>query len=247
MPLVETADVFVAAGIPKERVFVSGLCIEPALAERAEAAYGKRLERLAGAEPLCGAYFSSGAEPRRHVEMITTAALSTVSQGDRAILFARRAGRLAEAVKRTFDEVRQGLDIVVDPLDIPARMHDAALCLYDDRRELNEFTARLFDRFDYYVAPSHERTCWALGLGLPTFIVEPPIGSFAPLNRDYLLEQQVARSVSDMEVAARFGPELRRARESGGLTAMAQACWGRYEIRGFDNIAGLLRVGGSEH
>jgi hypothetical protein len=240
VPLPETADRFIAAGLQKERLFVSGLCIERGLVERAEAAYAARQERVAGGEPLCGAYFSSGAEPRFHVETIATAAFSTAREGDRVILFGRRAGRLAQAVKQKFDEAHQGLDINVDPLDLPARMHDAALCLYDDRRELNEFTARLFNRFDYFVAPSHERTAWALGLGLPGFIVEPPIGSFAPLNRQFLLDRQVARSLSDLEVAARFGSELRRTRESGGLAAMAQAGWGRYEVRGFENIAGAL-------
>ena len=31
-------------------------------------------------------------------------------------------------------------------------------------------TSALFDHFDFFMAPSHERTCWAFGLGLPMFI-----------------------------------------------------------------------------
>jgi hypothetical protein len=203
---------------------VSGLCIEPALVVQAEVAFHARLDRLAGSAPLCGAFFSSGAEPRAHVESLAAVATSVVSTGGRVLIFARRAGALAARLAETLGEEPR-----------------ATLCLYDGRQELNEFTQRSFGDFDYFVAPSHERTHWALGLGLPMFVVGPSIGSFAPLNREVLLANGVARVVADRRAASELDGTLETLRRSGELSAMAQAGWDRFDTRGFSNIAEMLQ------
>jgi hypothetical protein len=232
VPTAATADAFISAGIAAESLFVSGLCIEPALVGQAESAFNTRLDRLAGSGPLCGAFFSSGAEPRAHVELLVAAARSAVAAGGRALVFARRDGALM---------TRLGGALTVHPPEPRGEAREViALCLYDGRRELNELTARSFGDFDYFVAPAHERAHWALGLGLPTFVVEPSVGSFAPLNRELLLAAGVAGKIYDLDAAASFGELLCMRHRTGELRAMAESGWGRFDTQGFQNIAEML-------
>ncbi|HSG80730.1 MAG TPA: hypothetical protein VLC48_00660 [Gemmatimonadota bacterium] len=240
VPLPQTADVFLAAGFDASQLFVSGLCIEPALVAQAEGAFAVRAERLAGNEPLCGGYFSSGAEPRPHVESLARAAASAVAAGGHAVIVARRSGQLASQVTRHFAAGACELQTLIDPLDLPPDLPPALLCIYDDRRELNEYTARLFGRFDYFVSPAHERSHWALGVGLPMFVTEPVIGSYASANREFVLAASVAEVIPDPQAATRHGDRLGELRRTEGLQAMARAGWGRHEIRGFANIAEML-------
>jgi hypothetical protein len=224
VPTGATADAFVAAGIEAESLFVSGLCIEPGLVAQADGAFSSRLERLSGSDPLCGAFFSSGAEPRAHVEALAAAAASVVSAGGRALVFARRGGALAGRLAQT-----------------PGAEPRPTQILHDGRLELNELTRTWFGDFDYLVAPSHERTHWALGLGLPMFIVGPSVGSFAPLNREALLAGGVARDLEDKRAASVIYAALENLRRRGALQAMAEAGWGRFDTRGFHNIAEMLQ------
>jgi hypothetical protein len=241
VPLAQTADVFAARGFDSKAIFVSGLCIEPALASRAEPSFHTRIGRLSGADPLCGAFFSSGAEPREHVSKLAAAAAAAVGAGGRAVIFARRAGPFAAVAVGSFSRAKLELGVVDAGADLPGDAADAIMCLYGQRRELNELTARTFDAFDYVVAPAHERTHWALGLGLPMFVVEPAIGSYAPLNREALLAATVGRTVADRGAAARFGETLAALRRAGDLRGMAEAGWGRFETRGFHNISEFLQ------
>jgi len=241
VPLPQTADEFISRGFAKERLFVSGLCIEPALVKEAEGAFSARLERLSSSESLCGAFISSGAEPREHVAGLCAAALSAVAAGGRALIFARRSGSLAAEASREFAEKRQTLESVRTPSDLPGGMSRSLLCLYDERWELDEFTAKLFAELDYFVSPSHERTNWALSLGLPMFVVDPALGSFSPLNRQVLLDYSVARVIPDRSEAALFGATLTTLKRNGELRRMAEVCWGRFDMGGFENIAEMLQ------
>jgi len=132
-------------------------------------------------------------------------------------------------------------------LTITARDRDAAespsqtrLCLYSKRSELNQLTARFFAEFDYFVAPAHERTNWALGIGLPMYVVDPTHGSFAPLNRGFLLNAGVAVPLRNVTEAALLAETIEVQRRSGRLQEMADAGWRRYDIVGFQNIAEML-------
>jgi hypothetical protein len=241
VPLSSTANTFVSAGLPSSNVFVSGLCIEPALVDLAERAWEKRRDRIAASGPLCGAFFSSGAEPREHVERLTAAAASAVASGGRVIAFARRSGRLAASLARRFEEMGRDLDSLGVADELPDREFGALMCLFDDRRQLDGLTARLFDRFDYFVAPSHERSNWALGLGLPMFVVDPPLGSFSPLNREFVLAASVTATLAGRAESLDFGAKLGELHARGGLAEMARAGWGRFDIRGFVNIAQFLQ------
>jgi len=97
------------------------------------------------------------------------------------------------------------------------------------------------------VAPPHERSNWALGLGLPLFMLGPDRGSFAPLNRTLLLEAEVAKPIESGSGSA-FNQLLSRCRQSGDLETMARAGWQHYPIDGFARIAEWLQqtCGGRE-
>lgn len=241
VPFEETADSFVRAGFRKEQICLSGLCIEPALVSQAECALSERIARLSGLAPLTGAFFSSGAEPLVHVNSIVNAAVSAVACGGRGLVFARHSGTLHKHARRRFDA--SGYDLAKATNNLSEHEIESAralLCLYDDRRQLNDLTARFFPLFDYFVAPSHERTNWALGLGLPMFVVDPPLGSYAPLNRQILVKHGVARIICDEEDALHFGEDVGLRQKSGELQEMAEASWQQYAIDGFAKIAELL-------
>jgi len=240
VPTAEIAQVFKKAGYEEQAVFVSGLCIEPALVKIAGDCYEARLKRLTGQEPLTGAFFSSGAEPKMHIKKLAAAAVSAVHYGGQAVIFARYEGCLARETEKLFKRNQLILPILDTGSLIPSELPPALLVTYRTRREENIFTAKLFKYFDYFVAPAHERTNWALGLGLPVMIVEPAIGPFAPLNREKLLQSGVAELLKDEDQALMFGLTINRLRRENRLLERARAGWGNFDIKGFDNIAGFL-------
>jgi hypothetical protein len=187
-------------------------------------------------ERLTGAFFSSGAEPTSHIRQIVGAAQSVVNAKQRAIIFARRGGELELLATRCFSNPGELLVMDVSSA-IPAESPPVTLVITSNRREEYALTARLFPSFDYFVAPAHERTNWAAGLGLPMFIVGPDIGPFAPLNRELALSLGVAESLSD---ETEFGEALNRSRGEGRLQEMADAGWRKRAINGFEVIADWL-------
>lgn len=240
VPTAGTARPFIESGYNSDDVVVSGLCIEPSLVRQARDAFTARLERISGNNPLVGAFFSSGAEPRQHVEKLVLAAASVVAHGGKVILFAQKDRTFAKKAANHF--VSNGVEFTnVDSHGfIPTDLPPVLIVQHASRREENLFTARLLVMFDYFVAPSHERTNWALGLGLPMFIVGPPIGPFAPLNRDRLVEAAVAEQIESDSAASEFGLRLNHLRSGGKFAEMAKAGWGKLNIHGFDNIAEFL-------
>lgn len=240
VPTNEAADAFVAGGYDRSSVVVTGLCVEPALVRQAPEALELRLQRIKSREALTGAFFSSGAEPSDHVRTIVQSAISSISRGKRALIFAKSGGKLAEAALGAL--VRAGVEFeIVDrrgqaPRDLP----EALLVLHSNRREENALTARFFPLCDFFVAPAHERTNWALGLGWPMFVVGPEKGSFAPLNCDILMACGVARYLDGPDASRGFGLTLDTVQSDGTLIEMARAGWGRFAIDGFDRIVDHL-------
>ncbi|RME21746.1 MAG: hypothetical protein D6800_11740 [Candidatus Zixiibacteriota bacterium] len=239
VPTEETAEVFHRAGYSVAQVLVTGLCVEPVLVRRAEDMFNHRMRRLQSEQPLTGAFFSSGAEPKKHLELILRAVASVLNSGGRAIIFARKDGSLHRKVSRHLSRsLASGVvgDIHTPlPLDVPPLM----LILFANRREEDALTVQLFDRFDYYVGPSHERTNWGVGLGLPMFITTPCIGPFAPLNLQLIANQGVGLAM-DAQLATLFGREIKSLKRQGTLADMARAGFGRYPIDGFKTIADFL-------
>ena len=240
VPTTAVAERFAAIGYSAEQIVISGLCIEPAIVRQAADAFTARIDRISGNGPLTGAFFSSGAEPKDHVDRLVAAAVAAASLEHRVIIFAQRGRTVAQ---RMIAALRQQ-QILFAQIDaskiIPPDPPPVLLVEHQNRREETILSGRLFPEFDYVVAPAHERTNWAIGLGLPMFILDPPKGSFAPLNRQFLLDHQVAISLSSMNHAASFGVRLDTLRNRGTLLAMARSGWRRYDISGFDTIASFL-------
>jgi hypothetical protein len=240
VPTEKTAEPFIHSGYEQKQVISTGLCIEPSLVRQAQDAFATRRERIGGKTPLVGAFFSSGAEPRHHIGKLVQAAVSAIEHGGKAILFTQKGGSFARAAAKYFEDSAIEFSEADSRQLIPADLPPALIVQHASRREENLLTAQLFPVFDYFAAPSHERTNWALGLGLPMFIVGPTIGPFAPLNRDHLLHAGVAGQIESNLEATDFGSNLQRLRSTGRLDEMSDAGWDKLDIRGFDNIAQFL-------
>ncbi len=240
VPTDDVAQSFARGGYSSDQLCVSGLCIEPPLVRQAEDAFAIRKERLKGNAPLTGAFFSSGSEPKKHIDQLVTGAKSVVGEGGNAIVFAKRGGRLA----RTLDSVKKQLvyqQLTIDTTSLVSTIQPALFVVeYDNRYEENTMTAKLFPEFDYFVAPAHERSNWAVGLGLPMFIVGPCYGPFAPLNCDLLLQKGVAFLVQESHEVQSMGRWVDRMRNDERLLDMAQGGWGKVKIDGFARIAYFL-------
>jgi hypothetical protein len=217
VPREDTAAAFVRGGCRPERVLVTGICVENDLVEAAEAMAAVRRRRIASGDPLTVAFFSSGAEPPGHVAAIAAAAAAVGRSPHRGIVFAARGGRLERAV------AGDALEIV----------------RFGDRAELDRVTVARFDSFDAVVSPPHERSHWAVGLGVPFFLVGPDIVPFAPRNRELLLAAGVAASLDGVAGAARLPALLDDLRAGGVLLRMSQAGGGA-PVDGFRRAAGLL-------
>lgn len=239
VPSDKIADSFQKIGYRTESILVTGLCVEPFLARKADELYVARRERISGGEQLTGGFFSSGAEPTAHLRQLVIAAASEVTEGGKVILFARKGGRLASLARQLLTSA--GLDPVMfdDTVSLPHDLPSASVILFDNRREEEAFTTQLFERFDYVVAPSHERSNWAMGMGLPMFILTPAIGPFAPLNLRLLIEQGVGVPLDNSSVSI-FGQLLRRARKNDELLAMCEAGYGKHPVNGFQIAANYL-------
>lgn len=224
VPLQESAVPFITAGYKEEQVIVTDLCIEPKLADISMQSFENRIKRFAGDGKLTGAFFSSGAEPNPHLEKLIEAAISVAKSGGNAIVLAQNKGKLFKGLSRIVGGMGRGIK----------------LFSFESREELDRITAELFPSFDYLVAPSHERTNWALGLGLPIFILDPAIGPFAPLNRAALLRSGTAETITSNDDAAGFANRLETLKESGKLAQMAMAGWGKHPNLGFQTIADFL-------
>jgi len=240
VPTEQVAQAFFEAGYDRSQLIVSGLCIEPLLVSRADEVYGLRSGRLQASSPLTGLFVSSGAEPKEHVSRIISSITSSISAGATPLVLARKGGRLEReviAVGRSRDiDVR-----VMRPGESADRTQSGCLLgLFESRVEEAMLATQWFDRLDFLVAPPHERTNWAIGLGLPMFALTPTIGPFAPLNLSLLLDSGTTMAIESDSQAARFGELLTELHRSGRLVDMARRGWGQHEINGFAQIAEFL-------
>jgi hypothetical protein len=107
----------------------------------------------------------------------------------------------------------------------------------DSRRAGTAAAVRIIPEADAFVAPSHERTNWALGLGLPMFVLFPMIGTHAEANYRLAFDNGVASPLQSADDARNLAPVLQKLRASGALTNMARLGFGRFEINGAERIA----------
>lgn len=236
VPTGQAADAMIKGGINHSQIHVTGLCIEPWAVQSAEADVESRLIRLRGSDALTGGFFSSGAEPSAHIERLVRAAVSAVQHGGCAHLFARENGRFMSLAAQLCKVA--GLDYVLNPENgCHAKIN---IWTYRSRQDIDGTTQRFFRELDYFCAPAHERVNWAMGLGLPMFVAEPSIGTFAPLNAALVESAGIAKRIGTTYEAQMFGQQLLSLQKSGELAAMAEK--GRnHNISGFSNAADFLK------
>lgn len=240
VPTEEAATAFTDFGYDRNDVIITGLCIEPDLVRQAESAYPARLARINGQERLTGLLVSSGAEPKPHIRKLIKAAISIVTSGGRAIVLARKEGRLSYQMQSAAHNIGIVPTVVDSKTPIPSEFEGCLLIEFANRREENLLTAAIFSQIDYFISPAHERVNWALGLGLPLFSLSPFVGPFAPLNQELVTRAGVAESLFDDNSAERFDVSIKELRQSGRLTEMAEKGWGVYNINGFAHCADFL-------
>ncbi len=228
VPLESCMKSFLRAGINEKTIFVTGLCIEPEIANRAESSYLARVERMKSAPINTGGFFSSGAEPPLHIDKIIRAVQSLHETENRAIIFCRRGGRLEKETGRLRYLVKYDRHDLPEDEKIIFEKGNIVLVSSTSLIEENQLTSRLFRLLDYFVAPSHERTSWAVGLGIPMFILHPVIGPFSPLNRQFLLDNKVADDLDTAVKADKFAGILEQLFGNGTMPEMATNGFGKY-------------------
>ncbi len=232
VPLESTASRLQALGVKREALCVTGLVIEPELISQAEHAFMNRLDHYRSARPLTIGFFTSGAYPKPHVDRMLAGAKSCWETGHRPIVFAGRDLKRTKYLARKLQE----LDVPVIPVKYLFSGQPIFITAPDRRKE-TALTAEIFSQLDVMVAACHERTNWAIGLGLPMFALMPNIGPFAPMNYGFAFKQGVCLPLGD---ASHLGSDITRFQKDHELEQMASKGFGKYPINGAEEISRFL-------
>jgi hypothetical protein len=237
VPLKETGDKLVSLGADPDSIVVCGLLIEPQLVKNAEKAFNLRLERINSSKPLTIGFFTSGAYPREHLRKILVGVKSVVDNNMKAIIF---TGTNIHKFKWFNKKVKRwGKKMALDDREFLKIEDDweVKLIYRKTRQAETEKTADLVPSLDLFVAPSHERTNWAVGLGLPMFVLFPLIGTFSPQNFNFAQRQGVCYPIDSMEKAQNLGKIISELRESKKLIDMVKKGFGIHQINGSEVAA----------
>lgn len=229
VPLAETRNRLITAGVDGSSIIVTGLIIEPDFVEDAEETYQSRIKRLQSDIPLTVGFFTSGAYPRAHMEKVVAGVNSVIEHNMKAVVFCG----ISQKMYRWLRTRIKGSSVVDDREGecIPEDW-DVRLVTRRNRQTETRRTADFLPEMDALVAASHERTNWAVGLGIPFFVVFPLIGTFAPLNFEFADTQGVAYPLKSRHEASLLGALIKRLRGNGRLLRMAQHGFGTHNIDG---------------
>jgi hypothetical protein len=242
VPLQETKEELISCGADKESIVVCGLMIEPGLADTAEVSFQQRLERIRSDQPLTIGFFTSGAYPKQHMEKIIGGARSVIERRMKAIIFCGTNPQKLEWVKGKARDWRAKLAVDTEGESHENQEFDLMLVTRKTRQEDTQRAIELVPRLDAFVAASHERTNWAVGLGLPMFVLFPLIGTFAAKNFEFAQRQKVAYPLDSLEKARNLGEILSELRQSGQILQMAQNGFGVHKIDGIDTAVLRLAI-----
>jgi hypothetical protein len=240
VPLEETKDKLISCGVDPETIVVTGLMIEPGLVDSAEKSFQARLKRIESSQPLTVGFFTSGAYPKEHMKKILWGAKSVIDQKMRAIIF---AGTNPKKFKWFEKQIKKfGVEAVKDSDDDAEEEQngDVRLVTRKTRQTDTQRALELLPNIDAFVSASHERTNWAVGLGLPMFVLFPLIGTFASLNFEFAQRQKTAYPLDSLEKTKTLGKIITELRENGQLTQMAQNGFGVHKIDGASETASHL-------
>jgi hypothetical protein len=240
VPLEETKQKLTACGVGKEAIEVCGLMIEPGLVESADESFTRRAERINSDQPLTLGFFTSGAYPKEHMEKIILGARSVIKAKMKAVIF---CGTNPHKLRGVRDELKDlSAKIVEDSKGNSSDITDFDILLVSrkTRQEDTQRAVELVPRLDVFVAASHERTNWAVGLGLPMFVLFPLIGTFASQNFEFATKQKVVFPLDSQEKAESLGEILLELRRNGQLVEMIRNGLGIHKIYGVDNSVAVL-------
>ena len=232
VPLQETKERLVAQGADEDAVLVCGLMIEPPLAETAKEAFEQRMKRIESDQPLTVGFFTSGAYPKEHMEKIVAGARSVIERKMRAVIFCGTNRDRFEWVRNRLGDLKA--KIVEDTPGSSSQDDEFDLMLVSrkTRQEDTQRAVELIPGLDAFVAASHERTNYAVGLGLPMFVLLPLVGTFAAQNYEFARRQRVMHTVKPMEEARNLGELLAELRRNGQLLQIAKDGFGAHTIAG---------------
>jgi hypothetical protein len=162
VPLAITKEKAKAYGIKEENIGITNLFVEKELAILKTKAYEERIKRIKDKKRLTGAIFLSGAYPQPHIKKIIKYSKILLENNIRVYLFSFPT-YLFYFERKLFP---YGINLIK---------------IYNWEDELIKFS-QIFLTVDFFIAASHERINWALGLSLPMFVLTPFIGSYAKEN-----------------------------------------------------------------
>ncbi len=220
----------------EEQIVVTGLCIEPSIRQMAESAFHARMKRYEDESSLTGCFISSGAEPECHVESIVHAVVSHLQNKGKAFVFVKKDGLLEKSIHAVLPLLDSTFLKINSLANLSDKLPPLTIIQFNNRRDENRFISHFFHDFDFFMSPSHERSNWAVGLGLPMFIADPAIGPFSPLNRQFLLGSKTAMPIKNNSEAIAFALHLKKMHIENQLKQMACNGWGKYPIDGFKKI-----------
>jgi len=234
VPLKETQAKLVANGVDPESIVITGLVIEPELLKDAKTSFEQRIERIKSQKDLTIGFFSSGAYPPEHIEKIILGTKSIIQNGIRAIVF---LGYDEKRYKKTEDQLRKlNVRVLVDEEDVPEKKDWQLLLIKGkDRIYDTKKAAELLPHLDAFVAAPHERTNWAVGLGLPLFALFPLIGTFAPQNFAFAQKNKVVYPLKTKDDAKRLGEIILKLKNESTLLKMVKNGFGWGTKNNFDS------------
>ncbi len=184
VPLQETADGLIKGNVPKNQIAITGLMLEPELAENADDIRALRLKRIVdGVKPTVG-FYNSGAYPKAHLWQIIEGAEHFLKNHlGRVILSTGNSQKMLSK----YQTALSGYSPTTSAEDFDKGRCDLLLLHDKDREKLTLRELAQLPKIDLAVMAAHERVNWTVGLGLPSILLHPNFGSFAPMNFDYAL------------------------------------------------------------
>ncbi len=181
VPLEITKEKAISYGIEKEKIIVTNLFVEEELANLKELGYKERLKRIKKREKLSCAIFLSGAYPKVHIKEILKYIKYLIFNNLKVFLFS--------GIDYSYYLYFQRKLFIEGVYVIRCRSWE---------EEIRKFKEIFLD-IDFFIAASHERTNWALGLSLPMFVLTPFIGSYAYENYEIAKNYGVARLLKEIK------------------------------------------------
>lgn len=237
VPLRETGDKLINQGAAPESIVVCGLMIEPSLVDSSEKAFHSRLKRINSKMPLTIGFFTSGAYPSEHLMKILAGVKSIVKSGMKAVIFTGTNPKKFKWFKKEMGKLKQRMVVDNGVTSDITENWEIKLIYRKTRQAETEKTVELVPYLDLFVSPSHERTNWAVGLGLPMFVLFPLIGTFSPQNFKFAQRQGVCYPVDSLEKAQNLGKIITELKETKKLNDMAKRGFGIHRINGSEIAA----------